>query len=90
MSAAIAGASVWTSAAPGTPGFDIDSYCVDLPEDVKGMRTQNMVELSTNYFDDSIGKVHRFIENDAAAGKLDVLTSFGGKLPVEDGGAAAE
>jgi uncharacterized protein YjbI with pentapeptide repeats len=80
---------IWTSVAPGTPGFDIGKliWGADLPGDVKGMGSQNMVELSTNYFDASIEKLHKFIEHHAAAGLLDALTSFDGEVPAEPAAA---
>merc|ERR1712091_779822 len=43
---------LYTSAAPGTPAFDIGKliWRSDLPEDVADIGKQNMVELSTNFF----------------------------------------
>ena len=74
---------LYTSAAPGTPAFDISKmmWGSGLPVDVAGLGSQNMVELSTNFFDASIQKIHGFIQS--AAGGLEALTSFGGELPLE-------
>ena len=49
---------LYTSAAPGTPAFDIGAmvWGANLPADVADIGKQNMVELSTNFFDASIAK----------------------------------
>ena len=81
---------LYTSKAPGTPEFDIAKliWGSDLPADVADMGKQNMVELSTNFFDASIQKVHSYIEEQAKTGALAELTSFAGDLspepPLED------
>eukprot|EP01045_Picozoa_sp_COSAG04_P007708 COSAG04_NODE_409_length_14823_cov_4.646767_11_plen_543_part_00 len=74
-----------TSKAPGTPEFDIGKLIggSNLPADVVDMGKKNMVELSTNYFDASIAKVHGFIDGEARASDLTRLTQFGGDLPPE-------
>ena len=76
---------LWTSEAPGTPKFDIAKliWGSDLPVDVAGMGKQNMVELSTNFFDASIQTVHGYIEEQAKSGALSELTTFAGELPTE-------
>eukprot|EP01045_Picozoa_sp_COSAG04_P024174 COSAG04_NODE_2984_length_3317_cov_5.049180_2_plen_127_part_00 len=76
---------LWTSAAPGTPAFDIGKliWGSDLPEDVADMGKQNMVELSTNFFDASIQQVNGYIEKQAKSGALAELTSFAGELSPE-------
>ena len=63
---------IYTSQAPGTPAFDIGTMVLraDLPSDVADLANQSFVELSTNFFDASIDKVHAFIQTEAATGRL--------------------
>ena len=76
---------LWTSASPGTPRFDISRliWQAGLPADVVDIGKQNMVELSTNFFDASIAKVHGMITARASCGELGSLTSYDGELPGE-------
>jgi hypothetical protein len=76
---------LYTSAAPGTPAFDIGAmiWGAGLPADVADMGKQNMVDLSTNFFSASISKLHKFIEREASAGRLAALVRFDGELAVE-------
>ena len=69
-----------------TSGFDIGRMIWQdgqLPADVIGVGQHNMMQLSEDYFDATLARLHSYIEIAAADGQLAGLTSFEGELPGE-------
>ena len=68
-----------------TPGFEIKRMISPavLPEDLAALGRHNFVPLSDDYFEAFNQKVHRFIEERAAAGDLARLVAADVTLPAE-------
>ena len=68
-----------------TAQFDINAmvHTASLPPDVADIGKVNFVPHSDDYFEASISKIHRFIDDEATKGNLDAATTYDGEIATE-------